>query len=91
MKKRMFIMLIVVGLLLGGLVGFNMFKAHMIQQFMANAPVPTATVTAMKADYQQWQPQIDRGRHAARRARRRCHHRSRRPRAQRRTSSRATR
>ena len=58
MKKRMFIMLVVVGLLLGGLVGFNMFKAHMIQQYMANAPVPTATVTAMKADFQQWQPRL---------------------------------
>lgn len=58
MKKRMFIMLVVVGVLLGGLVGFNMFKAYKIREFMAAAPVPTATVTAMKADFQSWQPRL---------------------------------
>jgi len=57
-KKRMFIMLVVVGVLLGGLVGFNMFKAYKIREFMAAAPVPTATVTAMKADFQSWQPRL---------------------------------
>jgi len=57
-KKRMFIMLVVVGVLLGGLVGFNMFKAYKIREFMASAPVPTATVTAMKADFQSWQPRL---------------------------------
>src|SRR4051794_23052261 len=54
----MFIMLVAVGILLGGLVGFNMFKAYKIREFMASAPVPTATVTAMKADFQSWQPRL---------------------------------
>jgi len=58
MKKRMVIMLVAVGLLLGGLVGFNLFKGYMMQKYMASAPVPSSTVTAMKADYQQWQPQL---------------------------------
>src|SRR5262252_7478242 len=58
MKKRMVIMLLVVGVLLGGLVGFNFFKGYMMQKYMASAPVPTSTVTAMTADYQQWQPQL---------------------------------
>jgi len=58
MKKRKIIMLIIVLLLLGGLVGFNIFKGMMIQKFMANAPVPPATVTSMKVEYQQWQPQL---------------------------------
>jgi membrane fusion protein, multidrug efflux system len=58
MKKRMIIMLVVVVLLLGGLVGFNVFKGIMIQKYMAGAPVPSATVTSMKAEYQQWQPQL---------------------------------
>ena len=58
MKKRMVIMLVIVGLLLGGLVGFNFFKGYMMQKYMASAPVPSSTVTAMKADYQQWQPQL---------------------------------
>ena len=58
MKKRMVIMLVIVGLLLGGVVGFNIFKGVMIQKFMASAPVPPATVSTLKADYQQWQPQL---------------------------------
>jgi membrane fusion protein (multidrug efflux system) len=58
MKKRMTIMLIAVGLLLGGLIGFNFFKGYMIQKYMASAPIPPATVSTMKADFQQWQPQL---------------------------------
>ena len=30
----------------------------MMQKYMASAPIPASTVTAMKADYQQWQPQL---------------------------------
>lgn len=58
MKKRMTIMLVVVGLLLGGLIGFNYFKAYMIQKYMASSPIPPATVSTAKADFQQWQPQL---------------------------------
>jgi len=58
MKKRMVIMLVAVAILLGGLVGFNLFKGYMMQKYMASAPVPSSTVTAMKAEYQQWQPQL---------------------------------
>jgi membrane fusion protein (multidrug efflux system) len=58
LTKRMVIMLIAVVVLLGGIVGFNLFKGYMIQKYMANAPVPSATVTAMKADYQPWQQQL---------------------------------
>jgi membrane fusion protein (multidrug efflux system) len=58
MKKRMTIMLIVVVLLVGGVIGFNIFKGIMIQRFMANAPVPPATVSTIKADFQEWQPQL---------------------------------
>jgi len=59
MKKRMTIMLIVVGLLVGGLVGFNVFKGIMMQKYMGKGGLPPATVTAMKADYQVWQPQLN--------------------------------
>ncbi|ACC71585.1 efflux RND transporter periplasmic adaptor subunit [Paraburkholderia phymatum] len=58
MAKRMIIMLICVGVLLGALVGFNLFKAHMIRKFMANNAVPSATVTSAVARYQAWQPQL---------------------------------
>jgi len=58
MTKRMLIMVVAVGIVLGGLVGFNWFKGYMMQKYMASAPVPASTVTAMTADYQQWQPQL---------------------------------
>jgi membrane fusion protein, multidrug efflux system len=58
MKKRMIIMLVAVAVLLGGLVGFNFFKGYMMQKYMASAPIPSSTVTSMKAQYQQWQPQL---------------------------------
>lgn len=58
MKKRMVIMLIVVGVLLGGLVAFNVVKGVMIKKFMANSPVPAATVSAMPARIEPWQPQL---------------------------------
>jgi membrane fusion protein, multidrug efflux system len=58
MKKRMAIMLVAVGLLLGGVIGFNFFKGYMIQKFMASSPVPPATVSTQKVDFQQWQPQL---------------------------------
>lgn len=59
MKKRMTIMLIAVGLLIGGLVGFNFFKGYMMQKYMGKGGLPPATVSAMKADYQLWQPQLN--------------------------------
>lgn len=58
LRKRMVIMLIAVAVLLGGIVGFNVFKGYMIQKYMAGAPVPVATVTAMQAEYQPWQQQL---------------------------------
>lgn len=58
MKKRMVIMLVAVAVLLGGLVGFNFFKGYMMQKYMASAPTPAAIISAMTAEYQQWQPQL---------------------------------
>ncbi len=40
------------------MVGFNFFKGYMMQKYMASAPIPSATVSAMKAEYQEWQPQL---------------------------------
>lgn len=58
-RKRMIIMLIIVGGLLALLVGFNIFKGKMIADYMASAPEPVQTVTAMQADYSDWQPQLN--------------------------------
>src|ERR1700687_571914 len=59
MKKRMTIMLIAVGLLVGGLVGYNYFKGYMMAKYRGKGPQPPATVSAMKAEYQLWQPQLN--------------------------------
>ncbi|MFP3645061.1 efflux RND transporter periplasmic adaptor subunit [Paraburkholderia sp. SIMBA_054] len=58
MTMRMIIMLICVGVLLAALVGFNLFKAHMMRKFMASNATPAATVTSAVARYQSWQPQL---------------------------------
>lgn len=59
MKKRMAIMLIAVGLLIGGLVGFKVFVGIKIKEAMSKGGLPPATVTAMKVDFQVWQPQLN--------------------------------
>ena len=58
-RKRMIIMLIIVALAIGLLVGFNLFKAHMIKQYMASQGAPVQTVTATTVEKQSWQPKLD--------------------------------
>ncbi len=58
MIKRMVIMLAAVGLLFGGIFGYHAYKTRMMKKSMAAFQPPPATVTAMKAGYQSWQPQL---------------------------------
>lgn len=58
MKKRMMIMLAIVGTAFALLVGYKMFGAYMMNKWLAGNGVPPATVSTMVAGYQQWQPQI---------------------------------
>jgi membrane fusion protein (multidrug efflux system) len=58
MTKRMIIMLVCVGLLFGGIFGFQIFKMRMVKKFMSSMPVPAAAVTAMKVEYSSWQPRL---------------------------------
>jgi membrane fusion protein, multidrug efflux system len=59
MTKRMVFMLIAVGVVLGGVFGFQAFKNAMIKKFMsAMAPPPQTVATAMAA-MQDWQPHIE--------------------------------
>jgi membrane fusion protein, multidrug efflux system len=58
MLKRMLIMLALVAVVFGGIFGFQAFKAHMIKRFMASNKAPPVTVSAMKAEYLSWQPQL---------------------------------
>jgi membrane fusion protein, multidrug efflux system len=57
MARKMVIMLIVVGVLLGGLFGFKAFKASMMKKYMS-FKMPPVAVSAMKAEFQPWQPQV---------------------------------
>ncbi len=58
MIKRMAIMLVAVGLVLGGIFGFQAFKASMIKKFMSQMSAPPQTVSTAKAAYDQWQSTI---------------------------------
>lgn len=59
MIKRMAIMLLATGTVLGGLYGFQVFKAGMIQQVMAKISNPPQTVSTAVADVTDWQTKIE--------------------------------
>lgn len=52
-------MLLVVGIIAGGLVGWKVFVGMMMKQHLAAAAHPVQTVSAMKAEYQDWQPKLE--------------------------------
>ncbi|MRR55497.1 MAG: efflux RND transporter periplasmic adaptor subunit [Deltaproteobacteria bacterium] len=58
MKKRMLIMLAIVGLLFGGIFGFQIFKMQMIKKSMASQQIPPSTVSTILATVQPWQPEL---------------------------------
>jgi membrane fusion protein (multidrug efflux system) len=55
MIKRMIIMLIVIGLILGGIFGFQAFKSRMIAAYLANLKSPPQTVSTITAATSPWQ------------------------------------
>ncbi|HTV50613.1 MAG TPA: efflux RND transporter periplasmic adaptor subunit [Steroidobacteraceae bacterium] len=59
LRRRMTIMLVCVGVLLGSLVGFHLVINHFIREALSKNATPTETVSAMRADYSEWQPQIE--------------------------------
>jgi membrane fusion protein (multidrug efflux system) len=59
MKKRMVIMLAAVAVVLGGIFGFQAFKAVMIKKFMSAMGSPPQTVSAAKATSSEWQPKVE--------------------------------
>lgn len=58
MKKRMIVMLIIVGILFAGIFGFHALMAIFVKRYMASQSNPTITVSAMKIDYSPWQSQL---------------------------------
>lgn len=59
MKKRMTIMLIVLFIVFGGLIGFNLFKAYMIKRYFADYEPPAVAVSSVKAKVIDWHPEIE--------------------------------
>ncbi len=59
MIKRMIIMLIVVGLILGGIFGFISFKGRMIKEYMSSQGVPLQTVSTITASSLEWSPKLE--------------------------------
>jgi len=58
MIKRMIIMLLLIGLVLGGVFGFKAFGRKMMLQFMAASSNPSQTVSTTKVKTQDWQPEL---------------------------------
>jgi membrane fusion protein (multidrug efflux system) len=59
MIGRMIIMLILVGLVFGGVFGFEAFRNAMIKKFIGAMGSPPQTVSAAAATLEEWQPQIE--------------------------------
>jgi membrane fusion protein (multidrug efflux system) len=59
MIRRMVIMLVVLGVVLGGYFGFQQFKAKMIHQFLAGMANPPQTISTVTASTQTWQPEVE--------------------------------
>lgn len=59
MKKWTFYMLLIATLLFGSVIGFNMFKQHKIEEFLANRPEPEFPVTATQVQAVDWVPVIE--------------------------------
>lgn len=59
MKKRMMIMLMIVGILFGAIFGFKFFKQQMISHYIKNSLTSAVvTISANKASYAVWQPTL---------------------------------
>lgn len=59
MIKRMLIMLIVTGVILGSIFGFISFKGRMIKQFMTSQGEPPQTVSTTTAGFLDWLPKLE--------------------------------
>lgn len=57
--KRFIIAFILLALVVGGIVGFNMFRDKAIQDYFASMPVPQVTVSTVKVEPMTWTPGID--------------------------------
>ena len=58
MTKRMVLMLVIAGVIFGGIFGFQAFKSRMIKKYLSSQGVPPQTVSTIKAEFQEWQPEL---------------------------------
>ncbi len=58
-KKRMLIMLAIVGVILGGIYGFQVFKGIMIKKYMASMGGQAQTVSTTVAAMQEWNSNLE--------------------------------
>ena len=58
LKKRMTIMIVALGIIFGGIIGFNVFKKIMIKRFFAHYEAPPVAVSTVKAIKKNWQPHL---------------------------------
>ena len=59
MVKRFLIALVLVVIVCGGLIGFNLFRAQMISDFFANQQMPSVAISATTIEPVTWRPQIE--------------------------------
>jgi len=59
MIKRMVIAIVLLAVICGGLVGFNVFRQQAIEDFFATMQQPALTVSAAEVDVITWQPVIE--------------------------------
>ncbi|MFZ5861340.1 MAG: efflux RND transporter periplasmic adaptor subunit [Nitrospirota bacterium] len=59
MNRRMIVMLVSTGLVLGGIFGFKWFGNKMMNQFFDNMPMPPVAITATDAQEQTWAATIE--------------------------------
>ena len=59
MIKRMVIAIVLLGVICGGLVGFNLFRQQAIEEFFATMQPPAITVSASEVEATTWQPVIE--------------------------------
>ena len=57
-RRGMIIMLLVVGILFGGIFGYQMFMRAMIAMFMSSGFLPPQTVSSIVVHSEPWEPQI---------------------------------
>lgn len=55
---RMIVMLLLVGLVFGGIYGFQQFRNHMIAEAIRGHGIPPQTVSTIVAEKTQWQPTV---------------------------------